>query len=310
MKVVVFGSINMDLVVTSPHLPQPGETLSGHAFFTAPGGKGANQAVAAARLGAETVMVGRLGDDSFARPLLDNLEANGVDVTQIETDTAVSSGVALITVDERGENTIVVVGGANGRVGSSEIDRLTAVLQAGDILLLQLEIPLTAVVSAANIAAQKEAMIILDPAPAQPLPKELIQLVDILTPNETEAGILSGVPVQGRASAETAVYHLQQLGARQLLIKMGGAGAIWAGENKIDHLSAYQVDVVDTVAAGDAFNGGLAAGLCAGLDTKEALQWALAAGGLATTKRGAQAAMPTRQDLLELLASQPKQKNE
>ena len=303
MKVIVFGSINMDLVVTTPHLPQPGETLTGHTFFTAPGGKGANQAVAASRLGAETIMVGRVGNDSFAGPLLANLEANGVDVTHVQTDTDVSSGVAFIAVDDTGENNIIIVPGANGRVDASDVDRLAGLIESSDVLLLQLEVPLTAVIAAAKVASQKQATIILDPAPAQPLPDELITLADIITPNETEASILTGISVIDAVGAETAVRHLKQQGAKQVMLKMGSTGAIWNSGNTIEHIPAFEVDAIDTVAAGDAFNGGLAAGLCARLPLTAALNWGMAAGGLATTKRGAQEAMPNRKALLDLIAS-------
>jgi len=301
MKVVVFGSINMDLVVTTPHLPQPGETLAGHSFFTAPGGKGANQAVAAARLGAETVMVGRVGNDSFAMPLLANLEANRVDVSQVVTDSEVSSGVAFIAVDDAGENNIIIVAGANGRIGQTDIARLRDLIAPGDILLLQLEVPLTAVLAAAQVATQKQAIIILDPAPAQTLPDELITLADIITPNETEAAILTGISVTDQASAIEAAQNLHHRGARQVLIKMGGMGALWSMVEAIRHLPPLQVEAVDSVAAGDACNGGLAAGLCAGLPLEEALPWGMAAGALATTSHGAQAAMPTHTELLDLL---------
>jgi ribokinase len=305
VKVIVFGSINMDLVVTTPHLPRAGETLTGHSFFMAPGGKGANQAVAAARLGVETVMVGRVGDDSFAAPLLANLKNDGVDVTQVQTDTAVSSGVAFIAVDDTGENSIIIVPGANGRVHNSDVDRLASVIVPGDILLLQLEVPLATVISAARVAAGNQAMIILDPAPAQPLPDELIALSDIITPNETEAGLLTGITISDETAAETAVHSLKQRGSRQVLLKMGSSGAMWNTGDTIQHLPAYLVKAIDTVAAGDACNGGLAAGLSAGLSLPEALQWGMAAGALATTKLGAQDAMPDRIALLELISSQP-----
>jgi ribokinase len=305
VKVIVFGSINMDLVVTTPHLPRVGETLTGHSFFTAPGGKGANQAVAAARLGVETMMVGRVGDDSFAAPLMANLSNNGVDVTQVLRDMGVSSGVAFIAVDDAGENNIIIVPGANGRVDNSDVARLACIIAPGDILLLQLEVPLTTVISAARVAAEKQAMIILDPAPAQPLPDELITLSDIITPNETEAGLLTGITISDDAAAGSAIQSLNQRGSRQVLLKMGSGGAMWNTGDAMHHLPAYLVEAIDTVAAGDACNGGLAAGICAGLPLPEALQWAMAAGALATTKQGAQNAMPDRIALLDLISSRP-----
>ncbi len=302
MKVIVFGSINMDLVVTTPRLPGPGETLTGTSFATTPGGKGANQAVAAARLGAETVLVGRVGNDSFAEPLLGNLAGNRVDVSAVQVDSTASSGVAFIAVDAGGENNIIIVPGANNQVDDTDVERLAELLAPGDILLLQLEVPITAVTASARMASQRGATIILDPAPARPLPDELLALADIITPNETEAGILTGSPVGDEKGIATALHNLHRRGARQVLLKMGGAGAVWSDGEARQKLLAYPVEAVDTVAAGDACNGGLAAGLCAGLPLMEALQWGMAAGALATTKRGAQEAMPDREALLGLMS--------
>jgi ribokinase len=304
MKVIVFGSINMDLVVNTPHLPKPGETLTGHSFFTAPGGKGANQAVAAARLGAETAMVGRVGKDAFAAPLLANLQENRVDVTQVQTDANTGTGVAFIAVADSGENNIIIVPGANGRVDESDVALLAGLIEPKDILLLQLEIPLAVVISAAQVAAEKEAMVILDPAPARSLPEELFALIDIITPNETEVSFLTGIAVSDRGTVAAAVARLHQQGCRQVLLKTGSTGATWSAGESMTHLPAFQVEVVDTVAAGDACNGALAAGLCAGLPMMEALRWGIAAGALATTKRGAQDAMPDRKALVDLISSQ------
>ncbi len=301
MKVIVFGSINMDLVVTTPQLPQPGETLNGHAFFTTPGGKGANQAVAAARLGAETVMIGRVGNDSFSEPLLTNLANNGVNTGSVQMDSDTSSGVALISVDDAAENTIVIVAGANGRIDQTDVERLAALIEPNDILLLQLEVPMTAVLAAAQVATQKQATIILDPAPAQPLPDELLAQADIITPNESEALVLTGISVSDRASAELAAQQLHQRGARQVLIKMGSAGALWSTKDGVSLVTPFKVEAIDTVAAGDACNGGMAAGLCNGRSITDALRWGMAAGALATTSHGAQEAMPSQTELFELL---------
>lgn len=304
MKVIVFGSINMDLVISTPYLPRAGETLTGHAFFTAPGGKGANQAVAAARLGAETVMVGRVGNDSFADPLLANLVANGVDVTHVQTDSTVSSGVAFIAVDEAGENNIIIVPGANGRLDESDVRRLRALIEPNDILLLQLEVPLQTVMAAAVVAAEQKATIVLDPAPAQPIPDKLFDLADIVTPNETEASLLTSGMITDNDAAIRTVQALNRRGARQILLKLGGEGAIWYADDRLTHLAAYPVNAIDTVAAGDACNGALAAGLCAGLPLSEAIRWSMAAGALATTKHGAQEAMPYKTALFALLSSE------
>lgn len=301
MAIVVFGSINMDLVVAAARLPRPGETLSGHGFRTAPGGKGANQAVACARLGAVTRLVGRLGADEFGGALRAALHAEGVALAGIADDPVAPSGVALITVDDVGENTIVVTPGANGTVGDAELRRLEPMLDKARVLLLQLEIPLPAVVAAARLARARGVTVMLDPAPAQPVPAELLALVDILTPNETEAAALVGFPITSDDDAARAALALQAQGARHVVIKRGRRGAVAATGEGLAVVSAIPVVAVDTVAAGDAFNGGLAAALAEGQPLAEALRWGIAAGACAVTRHGAQAAMPTRAELLALL---------
>jgi ribokinase len=301
VTIVVFGSINMDLVVRSPRLPAPGETISGTRFNTFPGGKGANQAVACARLGIPAIMVGRIGDDSFGSALIEGLRASGVDVSYVETDTSTSSGVALIQVDDAGENTIVIVPGANGRIDQSDLTRLEKALDCASALLLQLEIPLDIVLAAAHLAREKGVRVILDPAPAQQLSDDLLSLVDIVTPNETEAGILTGITVQDRHSAMEAGRKLLARGVKHVVVKMGSQGAIMLSEEGESFYEAINVEVVDTVAAGDAFNGGLAAALSEGLLIHEAMSWAIATGALSVTKEGAQPAMPTREALQMLL---------
>jgi ribokinase len=307
MSVVVFGSINMDLVVRTPRFAQPGETLSAHTFFTAPGGKGANQAVAAGRLGVPTAMVGRVGSDMFGNSLLESMQSNGVDTRWVLRDQARPSGTALITVDDRAENTILIVAGANGAVGEDDLGRLEAALAGGGPLLLQLEVPLASVIAAARLARERGIAVILDPAPGQTLPDELYRLVDILTPNESEARILTGITIQERQDAVRAAQVLHERGVGQVIIKMGGQGALWSTQYGSDghaqqFLPAYQVTSVDTVAAGDAFNGALAAGLSQGLPMSEALRWGMAGGAISTTRPGAQPSMASRQELLEMLA--------
>ncbi len=295
MSVVVFGSINMDLVVRTPRLPAPAETITGHEFFTAPGGKGANQAVAAARLGAPTKMVGRVGGDAFGLELRRNLTEAGADVFAVFTDLTVSSGVAVIGVDDNAQNNIIIVPGANGRVSDDDLNRLEASLAGAKVLLLQLEVPLPAVVSAAQLARQQGVTVVLDPAPAQPLPAELYALVDLLTPNEVEAGQLVGAPVKTEAEAARAAEKLLEWGVKTALIKMGALGVLLAqvGAAPI-FVPAFKVQAVDTVAAGDAFNGGLAVALVEGYDLSAAVRWGAAAGALSATKMGAQPSMPTR----------------
>jgi ribokinase len=305
MTVVVFGSINMDLVVRTPRLPAPAETITGHEFFTAPGGKGANQAVAVARLGAPTKMVGRVGGDAFGQELRQNLTAAGVDVSPVFTDAEVSSGVAVIAVDDNAQNNIIIVPGANGRVGADDIDRLEAHLAGAKVLLLQLEIPLEAVVAAARLAHQRQITVVLDPAPALELPAELYSLVDIITPNEVEAGHLVGVAVKNHADAVGAAKMLFTLGAKRVIVKMGALGVVYAeAESEPVFVPAFEINAVDTVAAGDAFNGGLAAALVAGHDLPAALRWGAAAGALSATKKGAQPSMPTRSEFEAFLNNQ------
>ncbi|MFN8505235.1 ribokinase [Kouleothrix sp.] len=301
MVIAVFGSINIDLVVTAPHLPHPGETLTGHTFRSVPGGKGANQAVACARLGATSRMVGRLGIDSFGAALRAGLTHEGVDAGGVLDDPELPSGMALITVDDSGENTIVVIPGANSSVGLAELARLDGLLAEADVLLLQLEVPLLAVIAAAAHARTRGVTVILDPAPAQALPDDLIALVDVLTPNETEAAALVGFPVASLADAARAAEALRARGARNVVVKRGRAGALVSSADGTLSLPSFPVVARDTVAAGDAFNGGLAVALAEGKPFAEAIRWGLAAGALAVTRVGAQAAMPTRGEVLALL---------
>jgi len=301
MSIVVFGSINMDLIVRTPRLPAPGETLTGHAFLTTPGGKGANQAVACARLGAKTQMVGRVGADLFGDSLRENLNSRGVDATFVATDTNVASGIALIALDDNAENNIIVIPGANGVVGGEDLQCLDHALDQASLLLMQLEIPLAMVLAAAENAKQKNVTVILDPAPACPLPDELYPLVDILTPNETEAEQLIGFPVIERDRVIKAAQILLARGVKQVVIKMGARGAYTANMNGGRFYPAIPVTAIDTVAAGDAFNGALATALSGGKSFDEAMHWGLAGGALAVTKTGAQEAMPERAELVDLL---------
>lgn len=304
MSVIVFGSINMDLVVRTPRLPAPAETITGHEFFTAPGGKGANQAVAVARLGAPTKMVGRVGGDAFGQELRQNLIRVGVDVSPVFVDTTVSSGVAVIAVDDNAQNNIIIIPAANGRVGQDDLDRLETSLAGAKVLLLQLEVPLDAVVAAARLAHQRGIIVVLDPAPAQPLPAELYSLVDILTPNEVEAGQLVGLTIKNPEDAAGAAKLLLSLGVKTVIIKMGALGVLLAqAEAEPTFVPAFEVKAIDTVAAGDAFNGGLAAALVEGHDLPTAIRWGAAAGALSATKMGAQPSMPTRAEFEAFLSA-------
>ena len=301
MSIAVFGSINMDIVVRTPQLPIAGETITGHDFFTAPGGKGANQAVACARLEQPTRMVGRVGNDVFAGVLLDSLRENHVDVTNVLMDADHPSGVALISVDDASENTIVVVPGANGSIGDEDVSRLEGALNGAQVLMLQLEIPIEMVVKAARAASERDIKVILDPAPAQSLPSELYKNCAFITPNEIEVGLLVGTPVRDQGDVSQAASVLHERGAKQVIIKLGGEGVYWSDGVEEEFFPAYPVDPTDTVAAGDAFNGGLAVGLADGLPVREAINWGMAAGALSTTRRGAQPSMPDRESVENLI---------
>jgi ribokinase len=249
-----------------------------------------------------TRFVGRLGIDVFGTALRAALSAEGVELAGVVDDPGTPSGIALVTVEDAGENTIVVIPGANGTVGDVDLRRLELALDDTRVLLLQLEIPLPAVVAAAQLARARGVTVILDPAPAHPLPDELLALVDILTPNEAEAAALTGFPITTDEDAARAAFVLHARGVRHVVIKRGRRGALATTADGLVALPAVPVVAVDTVAAGDAFNGGLAVGLAEGRPLGEALRWGLAAGACAVTRHGAQAAMPTRAELLALLA--------
>jgi ribokinase len=294
-RVLVFGSLNMDLVTRTYRLPRAGETLLGSDFFTTPGGKGANQAVALARLGIPTEMVGRVGKDGFGQELLTSLQLAGVGTELIRVDPATHSGVAVITVSASGENQIIGVLGANGQMDVTDVDRMRPWLSQADALLLQLEVPVSVVKAAAKAAHEQGIRVILDPAPVPPVAiAELYPLVDFLLPNEIEAGQLVGFPVHDRETAAAAAVVLQEQGAQTVIIKLGAQGVFCATAEDGFFTPAFAVHAVDTVAAGDAFAGGLVAALVKGQDLHRAIAWGAAAGALATTKVGAQTAMPDR----------------
>lgn len=292
-RVIVFGSINIDLVAKVPRLPIPGETLLGNSFSTVPGGKGANQAVAVARLGIPTTLVGRVGKDNFGQELLQNLEKDHVQIDGVLIDESVNSGVAVIAVDESGENHIIVIPGANGNVNQEDVERLIEQLPTATVLLLQLEIPLSAVQKAAQAAQEFGVKVIFDPAPARTVPSELYPLIDIITPNAVEAGQLVGFEVNNQETAQKAAAELQQRGVNTVIIKLGAQGVFCAAAETF-FIPAFSVQAVDTVAAGDAFNGGLAAALALGHSLREAVVWGAAAGAIAATMPGAQSSLPNR----------------
>ena len=302
--VVVFGSVNMDLVARVPRFVRAGETILGDRFSTVPGGKGANQAVAVARLDVPVRMVGRVGQDAFGRALLDALAAQGVDTAEVQAVPG-SSGVAVIEVEVSGENRITVIPGANGSVGVSDLERLDAALEGAAVLLLQLEVPLSVVVAAARLARARGVTVVLDPAPATELPAELYTLTDLITPNASEAAALVGFPVQSPGDAIRAAGVLRARGVPEVLIKRGAEGVLWAGSGAVQVLPAFPVEAIDTVAAGDAFNGGLAAALSEGCPLPEAISWGLATAALSVTRPGAQDSLPSRTEVEALMAHVP-----
>jgi ribokinase len=304
MSVIVFGSLNMDLVTRTPRLLEAGETLIGTDFYTTPGGKGANQAVAVARLGIPTEMIGRVGDDAFGQDLLAGLQAIAIQTDGIQIDANTHSGVAVITVAATGENQIIGVFGANGNLDDRDLERLKGKLPNAKLLLLQLEVPISVVQKAAELAHASGVRVILDPAP---VPKQAIAplypFIDILVPNEIEAGQLAGFPVNSPKTAAQAAEKLQQQGARTVIVKLGAQGVFCAAPDETFFVPAFAVEAIDTVAAGDAFAGGLAAGLIEGLSLQQAVIWGAAAGALATTQKGAQSAMPDRASFEAFLAN-------
>lgn len=291
--VLVIGSLNADLVVRAPHFPQPGETIRGEDLHIIPGGKGANQAVAAARQGASVAMLGRVGKDSFGPFLLNNLKSDSVDISNVLVDDS-ATGTAIIVVDANGQNSIVLSAGANGRVTSNDIDALN---MEARILLLQLEIPLETVIHAAKWGKQKGMTVILNPAPAHELPDELIANAEYILPNETELNLLTSVPITDISSTEKAAQVLLERGAKNVIVTLGRNGALVVSSQQVTHVEAYKVDVVDTTAAGDAFIGGFASALLRGVKIEEAVKYANACGALATTKFGAQPSLPAKEEV-------------
>lgn len=293
-EVVVFGSLNMDLVARVPRMPAPGETLAAHGFLANPGGKGANQAVAAARQGASVAMAGRVGDDGFGAELRQALRTQGVDDAGVVGTSGTSTGVAMILVDDAAQNCIAVVPGANGLIDARDAESLGDSLQGAAWLLLQLEVPLPAVLRAAQVARAQGCRVLLNPAPAQALPDALWPLVDLLVLNESEAQLLASLPqVDAKNAAETAAL-LAARGPREVVLTLGADGLVWHSPGGSQRLPARRVQAVDTTAAGDTFIGALAARLVQGADMEAALRHATKAAAICVTRPGAQASMPTR----------------
>ena len=299
MPIVVLGSTNADLVVSAPRFPKPGETLLGGRFAVHAGGKGANQAVAAARLGAEVRFVTKVGADGFGESAKAGYAASGMTTAYVLTDPEAATGVALITVAERGENTIVVASGANETLSVSDVEQASAAFAKTQVALLQLETPLPTVEAAVRWARAAGATVILNPAPAQPLPDALLAHVDVLTPNETEAAALTGVPTDTDRGVEAAAQALRGRGVRTVVITLGARGAYVLSEAYAGYVAAPAAEAVDATAAGDCFNGALAVALSEGQTLPEATAFACRAAALSVTRAGAQPSLPTRAEVSE-----------
>lgn len=298
-EAVVVGSLNMDLVVRTPRHPRPGETLLGRRFAATPGGKGANQAVALARLGASTAMVGRVGDDAYGRALAANLEHEGIQGDSVQAGDATETGVAMIQVDDASQNSIVVIPGSNGELSAADVARADGLLARARLVVCQLEVPLAAVREALARARDHGATTLLNAAPAMTLPQDVLRLVDWLVVNESEAAALSGHPVDHPDAAAQAIRRLRQSGCRRVLVTLGAQGVVSADDDGLHHYPAPKVAAVDTTAAGDTFVGGFAAALLRGEAVEAAVREGQAAAALAVTRAGAQASIPHRHELAD-----------
>lgn len=300
--IIVVGSSNTDMIVRVPRIPTPGETLLGGKFLMAAGGKGANQAVAAARAGGQVSFVGCLGRDIFGDQALEGLTNDGIDVSRVRRDPEEPSGVALICVSESGENSIAVAGGANLALESAHLE--ASWFERESILLMQLEVPLPTVEQAARLAREAGALVILNPAPASELPDTLLRNVDILTPNEHEAALLTGNKVSDEASARTAACDLRKRGVGCVIVTLGAQGAFVANDAYEELVPGFEVEAVDTTAAGDVFNGVLATCLAEGKPFLESVRYAHAAAACSVQRLGAQPSIPQRSEIKHMLGEQ------
>lgn len=295
-RILVIGSANVDLIARVPRCPKPGESLIGTSFSILPGGKGANQAVAAARLGAKTIFAGCVGDDAFGKLQRESLSREGIDLTHLKVDASAPTGTAMILVAEEGQNSIVVTPGANFGLTPADIEGLRPLYSQVDAVLLQIEIPLESVATALEMGRQERVLTVLDCGPAQHVPASLIEAAGIVSPNETEAEAMTGTPINSLESARVAAQHLIETGAKEVVLKLGPEGALYMGATEWFHVPAFSVDSVDTVAAGDAFTAALAIQWTR-KPKPDAIRYANAAGALATLTPGAQPAMPCAESI-------------
>lgn len=294
-RIVVLGSSNTDLVIRSSRMPLPGETVLGGDFMMASGGKGANQAVAIARLGAPVTFIAKVGCDMFGDRAIEQYAAEGIDTSTILRDADAPSGVALITVDDTtGENCIVVAGGANNSLSVADVDAMRDHIAGADYLLMQLEIPMPVIEHAAAIAFDAGVKVVLNPAPAAKLSDSLLAKCYLLTPNETECGIIAGTPVENERQAESAAGMLIAKGVQNVIVTLGGKGSLYVSATEREMIPAYRVKAVDTTAAGDTYNGALCVALSEGRTVTEAAGFATKASAISVTRAGAQPSLPTR----------------
>ena len=296
-QILVVGSSNTDMVIKAAHLPRPGETILGGTFFMNPGGKGANQAVAIARLGGPVTFICKTGSDIFGHQSQQLFEEEGINTSYVFSDSGNPSGVALITVDEKAENCIVVASGANANLLPSDLEKAEEAIERADLVLMQLEVPMETVCFVADIAWQKGKRVILNPAPAHPLPADLLRHLYLITPNETEAEMITGVKITDESSAGEAARALSGMGVQHVIITLGSKGALIYSNGKAEMVPALKVEAVDTTAAGDVFNGALTVALSEGRSLKEAARFACKASAISVTRVGAQSSAPYRKEV-------------
>ena len=301
MKIVVMGSYNSDMIVKVPHIPKPGETVLGGKFSTAAGGKGANQAVAAARIGGDITFIARLGDDSLGKDAIKRFESENINTKYIKKDLVAPSGVALIVVDNNGQNSIAVALGANSNLTPSDVEDSKEVIESADLLLTQLETPLPSVEKAISLAKAAGIKVVLNPAPAQVLNDNLSENITVITPNESESEVLTGISVTDFSSAEKAADVLLYKGIKIVIVTMGEKGSLLKTNNLTKIIPGLNVDAVDATAAGDVFNGSLVVAMSEGKTLEESVEFANAAAAFSGTKLGAQPSAPTRTEVEILL---------
>ena len=298
-RIVVIGSCNTDMVIKVHHLPKPGETIIGYDFMTNQGGKGANQAVSVARMGGETLFIARLGDDSFGRQSLDLLREEGIDTRFVQLTPNVSTGVAMIPVDEKGENSIIVASGANALLSETDVEAAREEICSASLLLMQLETPIPTLMHAARIAHEAGVTVVLNPAPfpKEALPHEFLENIDLITPNETEAAGMSGIGIVDEATALQAIKAIQDLGVSRVVITAGSAGAYTEENGELQHIETFKTQVVDTTAAGDTFCGALCVAISQGKTLKQAIRIANKAASVSVTRMGAWRSIPHKEEI-------------